>query len=275
MEERTRSVPSFLVHGLWLLLFFGAPAALAAAYVTQQGEAGFETWKTLAECAVYLLWCGCAVRFFRLTTRRVSSFGVGMLAAAVVSLGLTAAVFLFNNLLHFLQYAVSAGAFCSSPLGYGWFLREDLLYQEGAGPLRYVLAFTTTLMFCFSSPPACTGRRWPASWSKRWNCSKNSFAATMTMTTTITTITTACPGEREKSSALCGIGNRAANERACALLGERAGPQFFEKGWGKSDGCALPSGKRHCNLFWLCPAICTSKAVDFLACIQIHKSNTR
>ena len=88
------------------------------------------------------------VRVFRLTTRRISSFGVGLLAAAVVSLGLTAAVFLFNNLLHFLQYAVSAGAFCSSPLGYGWFLREDLLYQEGAGPLRYVLAFTTTLMFC-------------------------------------------------------------------------------------------------------------------------------
>lgn len=148
MEERTGSVPAFVVHGLWLLLFFGAPAALAAAYVTQQGKAGFETWKTLAECAVYLLWCGCAVRFFRLTTRRISSFGVGLLAAAVVSLGLTAAVFLFNNLLHFLQYAVSAGAFCSSPLGYGWFLREDLLYQEGAGPLRYVLAFTTTLMFC-------------------------------------------------------------------------------------------------------------------------------
>lgn len=148
MEKKTDRAPFTPENLLWLALFFAAPAALAAACLTQQGEAGFEAWKRPAEFAVYLLWCGLAVRFFRLRTRRVESLGLGLLAAAAVSLGLTAAVFLFNNLLHFLECAGRAGELFPPPLPYGWFLREDLLYQGGAGPYRYVLAFTTTLMLC-------------------------------------------------------------------------------------------------------------------------------
>lgn len=144
MEERTGTAPAFLVRGLWLLLLIGTPVFLAAFCFARPGEEGLKAGKTCLEFGIYLLWCGCAVHLFRLSARRVRSLCLGLFMAAAFSLGLSVLVFLYNNLLHFLEADPAGG---NAPP----FLRlllEDLAYEGGAGRLRYVLPFTTTLMLC-------------------------------------------------------------------------------------------------------------------------------
>ena len=92
--------------------------------------------------------------------------------AAAFSLGLSALVFLYNNLLHFLEADPAGG---NAPP----FLRlllEDLAYEGGAGRLRYVLPFTTTLMLCVIFLALSLRREEAADWLEERLRSSSLFA---------------------------------------------------------------------------------------------------